>query len=82
MSLCGEHDQSDGNAEDGTSQTYTVHGVTRTEAAADPLLAEYDTNGTPGIQIDEVVQAVGDYAAGDISIEELVHLVQLYATGG
>ena len=62
-------------------ECYTVT-VTRTEAAADPLLAEYDTNGTPGIQIDEVVQAVGDYAAGDISIEDVVHLVQLYATGG
>ena len=62
-------------------ECYTVM-VTRTEAAADPLLAEYDTNGTPGIQIDEVVQAVGDYAAGDISIEDVVHLVQLYATGG
>ena len=50
----------------------------RDEAA---LLALYNTNGTAGIQIDELVQAVRHYAAGTLAIEELVILVRLYATG-
>ena len=45
------------------------------------LLATYDTNGTDGIQIDELVLAVRHYAAGTRTIEELVILVRLYATG-
>ena len=61
-------------------ECYTVM-VTRTEAAADPLLAEYDVDNSGNIEIEEVVQAVQDYAAGEISIEDVVHLVQLYASG-
>ena len=51
----------------------------RDEAA---LRAMYDTNGTDGIQIDEAVRAVQDYAAGTLRIEEVVIVVGLYATGG
>ena len=51
----------------------------RDEAA---LRTMYDTNGTDGIQIDEAVRAVQDYAAGTLRIEEVVIVVRLYATGG
>lgn len=66
-------------------ECYTVT-VTRTEDQAPrdeaALTAMYDTNGTAGIQIDEAVQAVQDYAAGTLTIEEIVIIVGLYATGG
>ena len=69
-----------GNTTHADLECYTVT-VTRTEAAADPLLAEYDADNSGNIEIEEVVQAVQDYAAGEISIEDVVHLVQLYASG-
>ena len=63
---------------------YTVT-VTRVEAQSPrdeaTLLSIYDTNGTPGIQIDEAVTAVGHYADGTLLIEEIVIIVGLYATG-
>ena len=59
--------------------TRTAEQAPRDEAA---LTAMYDTNGTAGIQIDEAVQAVQDYAAGTLTIEEIVIIVGLYSTGG
>ena len=47
----------------------------------DELLDRYDTDGSGSIEIDEVVQAVNDYADGNLTIEEVVIVVRLYASG-
>ena len=38
----------------------------------------YDTNGTPGIQQDELIDAIEDYLDREISIEELIDVIELY----
>ena len=77
--------------------TYTDgHGSGKTEMAtttnkvvadADALLvARYDTNGTPGIQKDEVIKAITDYLFGEgdaaISKADVISLITLYLFGG
>ena len=49
----------------------------------DPLVARYDTNGTPGIQKDEVIAAINDYlfpqaGVDPISKAEVIRLINLY----
>ena len=38
----------------------------------------YDKNDTPGIQIDEVLVAIGDYFDEEISISELLVVIDAY----
>ena len=71
------------SAEDGmTTETYNITVSVEATDEEERLRALYDTNGTDGIQIDEAVKAVQDYAAGNLTIEEVVIIVRLYATGG
>ena len=66
-----------------TMETYTITVTVPSQEPRDEaaLRAMYDTNGTDGIQIDEAVTAVQDYAAGTLTIEEVVIVVGLYASG-
>lgn len=66
-----------------TTETYTITVTVPIQEPRDEatLLAMYDTNGTEGIQIDEAVQAVRDYATGALTLEEVVIIVRLYASG-
>ena len=51
----------------------------------DPVVARYDTNGTPGIQKDEVITAINDYLFGTgddaPSKAEVITLINLYLFG-
>ena len=52
----------------------------------DPVVARYDTNGTPGIQKDEVIAAINDYlfpqaGVDPISKAEVITLINLYLFG-
>jgi len=38
----------------------------------------YDTNGTPGIQVDEAVAAVNDYFDGLIDYETVIAVINCY----
>ena len=38
----------------------------------------YDTNGTPGIQISELFDAIDDYFDGQINISELFEVIDAY----
>ena len=73
--------------------TYTDHtygaGMTATGGPVmiDPntATARYDTNGTPGIQIDEVLSAIQDHYADpdNVTIEDVLSIIEAYyATGG
>ena len=66
-----------------TMETYTITVTAPSQEPRDEaaLRAMYDTNGTDGIQIDEAVRAVNDYADGILTIEEVVIVVGLYSTG-
>ena len=44
----------------------------------DRLLADYDTNGTPGIQIDEVNTAIDDFFDGNLTLEEVNIVIDLF----
>jgi hypothetical protein len=48
----------------------------------DPVVARYDTNGTPGIQKDEVITAINDYLFGEgdaaISKADVIRLINMY----
>ena len=38
----------------------------------------YDTDGTPGIQIDELIKAIDDYFDGDLNIDDLFEVIDAY----
>ena len=66
-------------AEDGmATETYTV--TVSVEATSDEarLLAMYDTDGTPGIQAEELRTAIQDYLAETLSPTDMRTLIQLY----
>ena len=42
------------------------------------MVSGYDTNGTEGIQIDELFEAIDDYFDGDISISQLFAVIDAY----
>ena len=42
------------------------------------IVAGYDTNNTPGIQISELFNAIDDYFAGEISISQLFEVIDAY----
>lgn len=70
-------------AEDGTTtETYNITVTAEATSEEARLLAEYDTNGTPGIQLGEAVAAAQDYSMGTITLDEVVIVIRLYATGG
>ena len=55
--------------------------TTRAVTAGDPLVIMYDTNGTPGIQKDEVITAINEYldAGADApSKADVIKLINLY----
>ena len=54
---------------------------THTPTLNDELLERYDADESGSIEIDEAVQAVNDYADGILTIEEVVIVVRLYASG-
>ena len=43
--------------------------------------SQYDLNNNNKIERDEVVAAISDYFAGDISKDEVIELVKLYFAG-
>ena len=55
--------------------------VTVTDVA-ESVVEEYDTDGTPGIQIDELFNAIDVYfAGGELSLDELFEIIDAYFTG-
>jgi hypothetical protein len=77
------------NANDGNGGTDSIDvtiNVTdvdeTTEPVPDTLIERYDTNGTPGIQRDEVITAIRDYlfgTGGDApSRAEVIRLITMY----
>ena len=62
--------------------TITLDGLSQAWLGSeDSLLVRYDANENGRIDLAEAVQAVNDYAAGKLSIEEVVQVVQLYSSG-
>ena len=59
--------------------------TTAAVTAGDPLVIRYDTNGTPGIQKDEVITAINNYLFGEgddaISKADVIKLINLYLFG-
>ena len=55
--------------------------VTTDKVVMDPLTAMYDTNGTLGIQRDEIITAIRDYNAGLITRDQMIQLIRLYNSG-
>ncbi len=77
-----------GTLSDSEGNTHTVGGdytVTVEAATGDPLVDRYDTNGTPGIQKDEVIKAINDYLFGAgtnaITKTDVIRLINLYLFG-
>ncbi len=70
---------------DGASDSITVTIMVTDVDEGDPVVARYDTNGTPGIQKDEVITAINDYlfgTGGDApSKAEVITLINLYLFG-
>ena len=52
--------------------------VTNVVEDVPPLVRGYDTNGTPGIQISELFDAIDDYFAGVINISQLFEVIDAY----
>ena len=69
---------------DDTAMAKTTAAVTAV-TAGDPLVIRYDTNGTPGIQKDEVITAINNYLFGEgddaISKADVIKLINLYLFG-
>ena len=75
-----------------TDRTYTMN-LTATDSAGfgaiiivtievtEASFSQYDLNNNNKIERDEVVAAISDYFAGDISKEEVIELVKLYFAG-
>ena len=73
-------------ASDSIDVTINVTDVDETtEPAPDTLIERYDTNGTPGIQRDEVITAIRDYLSGTgddaPSRADVIKLIRLYLFG-
>ena len=70
---------------DGASDSIMVTIMVTDVDEGDPVVARYDTNGTPGIQKDEVITAINDYLFGtgdDVpSKAEVIRLINLYLFG-
>ena len=69
-------------AEDGTTMmTYTVTVTVEELSDEARLLARYDTDGTPGIQAEELREAIRDYLDETLSPTDMRTLIQLYLNG-
>ena len=66
-------------AEDGTTtQTYTVTVTRAQEANPESLRDRYDSNENGTIERDEVISAIRDYFAGDLTRDETIEVIKLY----
>ena len=67
---------------DGLSDTIdvTINVTDVDDGAVTPVgpVQTYDTNGTPGIQISELFDAIDDYFDGQINISELFEVIDAY----
>ena len=72
-------------ATDPDSASASIMVTIRVTDVEDELVARYDTNGTPGIQKDEVITAINDYLFGEgdaaISKADVIRLINMYLLG-
>ena len=73
-------------ASDGTMTEDRMVMVMVTEVDEAPVIMEgdapsgdgYDTNGTPGIQQDELIDAINDFLDGEIDEDALIDVINLF----
>ena len=62
---------------DGESHSIEVT-INVTDVDENPLMTRYDTNGTPGIQLGELQNAIDDYYDGEINLTQLQQVINAY----
>lgn len=60
---------------DGTDQTTTTVNI------GTSIVSQYDTNGTPGIQRGEVLQAIVDFNTGNLTTSEVLQVIVAFNSG-
>ena len=63
---------------DGEGSGKSAMATTANKVISASLVARYDTNGTSGIQLDEVFAAIDDHFEGTISLAELFEVIDAY----
>ena len=42
---------------------------------------DYDANGNEELELEEVLEAIGDYFRGELTLEEILAIIELYFQG-